>query len=449
MTTTRSIAVIGAGFSGTLLAVQLLRRAGPADRIYLFDASARIGRGLAYSTGDSLHLLNVRVSNMSAFPDEPDHFLDWLHVNGARHGLPVPEPFSFVPRKVFGDYVGSLLRETLWGEGKARNFFLLNDEVVSIQDDSQGLRLVVDGGRSFRVDVAVLATGNEAENLRGSVYQRNPWSPAALAGLEPDDAVLFIGSGLTMVDLATTLIERGHNGPLHALSRRGLLPQAHLPGALAYPHLVPPVGASPLALLGWLRSEIGTLPANGNWRDVVDALRPYTQQIWLGWTTAQRAQFLRHLRPYWEVRRHRMAPRIAKILSEARSRGQLRVHAGRILDMKIDGSAARVSFMARGGRGMHNLTVARIVDCTGPRTNYEAGAGRLLRGLMIAGLARPDPLRLGLDVDLNSAVIGRKGKASGKLFAVGPVTRGTFWEIIAVPDIRVQCADLARYLTRG
>lgn len=87
MTTTRSIAVIGAGFSGTLLAVQLLRRAGPADRIYLFGRLGAHRQELAYSTEDSLHLLNVRVSNMSAIPRRAKSFLDWLRVNGARHGL--------------------------------------------------------------------------------------------------------------------------------------------------------------------------------------------------------------------------------------------------------------------------------------------------------------------------------------------------------------------------
>jgi uncharacterized NAD(P)/FAD-binding protein YdhS len=60
--------------------------------------------------------------------------------------------------------------------------------------------------------------------------------------------------------------------------------------------------------------------------------------------------------------------------------------------------------------------------------------------------ARLDPLNTGLDVDLSSRLISASGKASDRLFAIGPVSRPAFWEITAIPDIRDQTQKLAATL---
>jgi uncharacterized NAD(P)/FAD-binding protein YdhS len=43
-------------------------------------------------------------------------------------------------------------------------------------------------------------------------------------------------------------------------------------------------------------------------------------------------------------------------------------------------------------------------------------------------------------------VVARDGATSSRLYAVGPVTKGVFWEIVAVPDIRRQCDILAHQI---
>lgn len=74
------VAIIGAGFSGTLQAINLLRHEGP--RATLIERAPVAGTGLAYGAAHPSHVLNVRAANMSAFPDDPSHFVRWLEARG-------------------------------------------------------------------------------------------------------------------------------------------------------------------------------------------------------------------------------------------------------------------------------------------------------------------------------------------------------------------------------
>jgi uncharacterized NAD(P)/FAD-binding protein YdhS len=117
------IAIIGAGFTGSLLAVHLLGAAPSGSTVQLFDGAGRFGRGLAYSTANAEHLLNVRTSNMSAFPEEPADFLRWLsRREGARQPAELDDLRQrFVSRGLFGDYVAELLgRTAAQASGRAR-----------------------------------------------------------------------------------------------------------------------------------------------------------------------------------------------------------------------------------------------------------------------------------------------------------------------------------------
>jgi uncharacterized NAD(P)/FAD-binding protein YdhS len=179
----------------------------------------------------------------------------------------------------------------------------------------------------------------------------------------------------------------------------------------------------------------------------VDGLRPFTQDIWQAMSHEDRLRFLRHLRPWWEVHRHRMAGPVAERIEAAQASGQLQVCAGRIQGyrMRADGTV-EVAFRPRGEAGQAALRVARVVNCSGPGADYDRITHPLVRSLLREGTARPDPLRLGLDVTATCALLNRDGAISRRLFAVGPVTKGAFWEMTAVPDIRRQCEVLATHL---
>lgn len=439
---TRHVAIVGGGFSGTMLAVQLLRR-GKA-RVILIERSGAPGRGLAYGAAHSTHLLNVRAGAMSAYPDDPAHFARWLE---AREG---GDAATFVPRLLYADYIQEQLRDAV--AASPGRFELIEDEAADIETTPAGTRITLSGGRSLDSDVAVLAIGNSppkpprmlAEaDLPANRFFADPWLQGATEGLASGDKVLVIGTGLTMVDLALLLEQRGFAGSILALSRRGLLPRAHAAGPPPEPRSeVPTTAASQL-----LREVRERGKANG-WRQAVDALRPVTQALWQAAAPETRGRFLRHLRPWWDVHRHRIAPEIHARIQSMIDKGQLRVDAGKLVSAANRPDGIEIGWRPRGASGTEQIEVARIINCTGPEADLRGSADPLLRTLVERGTIRPDPLGIGIDVDGESRVFGADGRAQDNLFAVGPVTRGTFWEIVAVPDIRTQVAGVAARLAK-
>ena len=452
-----AVAIVGGGFSGTLLALYLRRRCPPGTRIHLIERTARFGPGLAYSTENPSHLLNAFAGRMSAFPDFPSHFVDWLRArHAAGEDMPAPPTeTSFVPRRTYGAYLREILDAEIREAGAEGGLSLVRGAATGIAPSHGGrlLSVTLDRAPALVVDIAVLAVGNfppeappgAAPSFRATgLYRGDPWAADALSGLAPDSAVLLIGTGQTMVDAAVSLLDRGHRGPIHALSRRGLLPTRHAGGRTPVP-APSPLPAGTAALCRSVRAAIGAAANEGiDWRRVVDGLRPATQHLWQAASPSDRARFLRHLRPWWEIHRQRLAPEIADRIDAARSRGQFLAAAGRLLDYRaVTADIAEIAYRRRGETAPRTLRVARVVNCSGPGGDVERIADPLLRRLLDAGMIRPDPLRLGLDVTGECALRDRDGRTSGRLYAVGPVTRGAFWEITSVPDIREQCAALA------
>jgi uncharacterized NAD(P)/FAD-binding protein YdhS len=450
MTTAQSfrVAIIGAGFSGALLAVHLLRRCGPDDRVYLIEKRAGFGRGLAYSTTNLNHLLNVRAANMSAFHDQPNHFVEWLLQENVRIDGVAPDGDSFVSRKLYGTYVRSLLCEQLWAGGKGPNLCLVPDQAVSLSEDARGVTVHVAGGLRYAVDAAVLAAGNTPRSGSAGHVHHDPWDPRATQGLDRNAPVLLIGTGLTMIDTVQSLLDGGHRGRIHAFSRRGLLPREHAPTRpipIAVSDL--PQTTSAVRLTRWLRQRIRATAADGgDWRAVLDGLRPHVPDLWRRLSLEERRRFLRHLRPWWDSHRHRLAPQVARQFGVAIDQGQLQVAAARMLEIIPGPLSVQVRFRRRGSDVVESMEVGRIIDCTGPQTDCRTSRDPLVRTLVERGIARADPLGLGLDVNEQGALLSGDGGASLRLYALGPVTRGVFWEVVAVPDIRLQCVRLSNLL---
>jgi uncharacterized NAD(P)/FAD-binding protein YdhS len=248
------------------------------------------------------------------------------------------------------------------------------------------------------------------------------------------------------MDAVISLLDQGHRGPIHALSRRGLLPRRHSSVPIPTP-VHEPFPTSVNALTRFLRKESARAAAQGSsWQPIIDELRPFTVDMWQTMSLSDRKRFLRHLRPWWDVHRHRIAGHVADRIDAARESGQLRILVGRVRDYAIRGDRAEVLYRPRQKDTLASIEVARVVNCAGPGADYDRIPDPLIRGLLRDGVARPDPLRLGLDVTGNCALLNRDGAISRRLFAVGPVTKGTFWEMTAVPDIRRQTEKLAEYL---
>jgi uncharacterized NAD(P)/FAD-binding protein YdhS len=419
-------AIVGGGFSGAALAFHLTEA---AIDVTVLERGERAVAGLAYSTHEPRHVLNVRAGKMSALPAEPNHFADWLNAReegGAKR---------FAPRRLYAEYLADVFRP----DGGKR---LVRAEAVA---RSAGGLLLADG-TTLHANAVVIASGNilpepiDAFDRAGVLYAHEPWSADAQRTLAEAarraDDVLLIGTGLTAVDAVLSLDANGFGGRVVALSRRGLLPRAHAETAPA--SVAPAPTGSPIDMLRALRRQAETC----DWRDAVDALRPVTADIWRGWTVAQRGQFLRHLRPWWDVHRHRIAPEVARRLAELIADGRLVVAAGRIVGHEDGGITVRF----RGDRTDERIDAGAVVNCTGPQGDLRRSRDPLLVDLLRSGAARTDAFGLGLDVDAACRVLGANGLATPGLYAIGPMTKGTFWEMVAVPDIRRQAAELAATL---
>ena len=260
-------------------------------------------------------------------------------------------------------------------------------------------------------------------------------------------SILLVGSGLTSVDVAVQLRIRGFRGRIHVVSRHGLLPQPHRATDASPPFWNEFSPKSTRGLLSLVRKQVRQAKQQGiEWQSVFDSLRPLVARIWQSLPELERRRFLRHVRPYWEVHRHRAAPQIARSIKEQISAGQIKVHAGRITDYAEDDHAAKVTYRDRKSGIASCLEVDRVINCTGPESDCRRLQHPLMPVLLARGLARPDPLFLGLDVSLDGALIGRDGSASEVLYTVGPARKGSLWESTAVPELREQIHRLAQHL---
>ena len=401
----------------------------------LIDGSGRMGRGIAYSTTEPAHLLNVRAEGMSAWAGDPDQF-------ARRYAKEGGDPRGFAQRRFFAGYLGDLLDQAV-ASGQVE---LVEATVASGARNGAIWKIELDDGSSIEAEALVLAVGNQepaelgAFQGSGSGFIGNPWgrdAQAAVADLAASGGdALLVGTGLTMVDLVLSLDAAGHQGRIVALSRRGLAPRAHgdfEPVSVEAGEL--PRGLRPL--FRWLRRRSAEL----GWRAAIDSLRPHSHQIWQGLNHDEHRRFLRHVRPWWDVHRHRIAPEVGATIAQLVADGRLEIVAGRIVGARDTANGIEVDYRRRGAAASQTEIFAYAFNCTGPLHSISRTKNSFLRSLLDSGEAKPDHLDIGVEVD-------GTGRAGEHLWAMGPLTKGRYWEIIAVPDIREQAAQVADQIAK-
>ena len=445
------VAIIGGGFTGSILAAQLLRR-DTSLSVTLIESASVAGRGVAYATSCSWHLLNVPAANMSALPEDPEHFVRWAQLNYDSG----TDNEDFLPRRVYGQYIESILRQQT--QQCPERFQIVCDEAQSITSANGGATIRLAGGPSISAEQVVLALGNfppaslRLPGLTPEIVRYLPWAWSVnaleLADLSQEENVLLIGSGLTSIDLAIALRAHEFSGTIHILSRHGLVPQGHKDGNVLFAKWRTEFPCSIRELVRLVRKRVEVVRyRGGDWRSVIDSLRPVTAQIWQSLSPAERRRFLRHVRAYWDVHRHRIAPAISSQIESEIASGGIRVHAGRITAYHEEEETAVVCYRERTTGNLKELRVGRVINCTGPESDCRKVASPLLQDLLRQGVVRPDPLFLGIDAAEDGAVIDAAGSKSDVLYTLGPPLKGRLWESIAVPEIRVQIAELAATLT--
>ena len=455
----RTIVIVGAGFSGTLTAVNLLRTAAEtAVSIVLIERRSRFGRGLAYQTWDDNLLLNVPAGNMSALPDAPGHFVKYLNgIDPALHAG------SFVSRRIYGDY----LEQCLVAAEQVSDSMLrkLSGDVVSVHRGESGRAFVVTlaSGEAIAATRVVLAPGHfppsdplpPSDFLRSRAYVANPWDFDALDHTDPARPVAILGAGHTAVDVLFRLTSHDDARKIYLVSRRGLVTQGHRfapkppPGA-AFPEYLRGIPATIRATVRAVRREAERRAAVGaDWRDVINALRPHTAAIWRRLPVGERRKFLARIVPFWDIHRHRLAPAAFFRLEQMRRSGQVESVSGRVKSIEPHGAETIVVVRERGGEKLRRLAVGAVVNCTGPNYDIATIKVPLIAQLRNEGLISQDPLKLGLRVDENYEVIDRGGGRVHGLFYIGPMLKASFWEAIAIPELRVHAATIAKSILAG
>jgi uncharacterized NAD(P)/FAD-binding protein YdhS len=446
------IVIIGGGLSGTLVVINLLKLipCDPID-ITVIDRNPQSVLGVAYCTDKHFHLLNVPAGKMSAFPDKSDDFMNWLTDAGYSF-----QSSSFVPRKIYKEYIQQTLARELKEKGEKVRYMFLKDKASDVLPAQQVVLL--ESGRQVPFDKLVLAIGNfKPADLRlpdnGYLdhprYYRSAWDTHLFSHLPKNKKVLIIGSGLTMVDTVLTLRDQRHIGNIVALSTHGYTPMAHGDSVpYQFNGLPSHYIRTSLEALKLVNAHLKKARQQGiAWHSVIDAIRPFTQQIWLNLPPAEKKIFMQHLRHLWGVARHRIPRESAALLYELLSAGQLRVVAGRIKSIGVSlENEFLIEYHERSSKRVTFLHAAVIVNCMGPESDYEKLEDPLVDNLLKRALIRTDVLKLGIDCTPEGAVIGKNGLPADWLYTIGPPAKGCLWEITSVPEIRTAALKLADLL---
>lgn len=457
-----SIVIVGGGFSGAAVALHLLRdEPGVRARINIVGPAPQLGAGLAYGTPDPQHRINVAAARMAVFADDPRHLDGWLHADGdpARDPDSVGPTGDLFPRRAtFGRYVGMLLWQAAEGafEATVRH---VRARVLAASAVADGYALELSDGDVVHADMLVLATGHPPASvpaalasLQGTDYLiADPWRGERLRRIASDARILIVGTGLTMLDVVASLRAGGHRGPIIAVSRRGLLPRART----AIPvqptgRFAPPPARGIVPLLREVRAAIKERRAAGRpWEDVFDALRAQAQDIWAALPRAERARFLRHLAPFWDVHRYQCAPQIHALLQRELRAGTLAVRRGRLLGAAGDGGCAQVRLCGAGGQD-EAVACDVVINCTGPDHRRAVASNPVLASLASAGVIQPDPLGMGLLTDRPGYAVDAIGRVRRTLLVAGPPARGAFGELMGLPQVsdqpRAVAAEIAAML---
>ncbi len=455
-----TLAIIGGGFSGTVLAANLLRRPPPdATDIVLIERGPAIGRGVAYAAREFPYLLNVPAARLSA---DPGDALQFLHF--AQRRIPDADGEDFLARALYGDYLQDLLSRAERAAPAHVRLLRIAGEVHRVVPGSGDGALMAEFSDRppLAADRVILALGNPppallpwAAAIRDhAAYRHDPWDLPKTLGAE--HSVLIVGNGLTMADAAAFLTQDPGRAPaLHTISRHGVVP---LPQTEFRASAVRGDGEALLARADSLRKVLAmsrelareVQARGGDWREVVTFIRHLAPALWRRLPDAEKRRFMRHLQVHWGAHRHRLPPQLAERLATLRRSGRLRVNAGRIQAVIPAGRQLRVSWRPR-GRGHEEvggaaLTVDMIVNATGPDYALERSADPLLASLRTAGLISADPLKLGLRTARFGACVDARGRSSENLYYLGPMLRADHWEATAATELRDHAERLAAHL---
>lgn len=453
--------IIGGGFTGTMTAVQLIKKSTAPCGITIINERETFNKGVAYNPYSDKHILNVITGKMSAYPDNPDHFLDWVMTRPDfqdRDKTLIAN--SFLPRKLYGEYLTEIWADTVkTAETKGIEVNVIDSFVIDLDVNENSVSLWLEDDSKLIFDTCIIATGNQIPRnpaiknhsfYESKKYFQNPWLINSVINIKSDLPVLLIGNGLTMVDTVIGLLEQGFKGEIFSVSPNGfnILPHRH--NGLKYTKLTEELtdNLSLFELVRLVNKHIKAVREYGVTAEpVIDSLRPHTQKIWKKFTDREKELFMSRLRHLWGVARHRIPLHIHDKIQKLQIEGRLHINAGKIIDITESENFITVEYFDHHDHTLKNIKVSRIINCTGPETDLMNVEKSFLKNCLIKGILIQDKLKLGITADTETfQVINSDGKPHESLFTLGSNLKGELWESTAVNELRGQAEKLAENL---
>lgn len=447
----KNIVIVGAGLSGIVSAFTILKKGLPENsQILLIEKNPiQLGTGVAYKDEFRTQPLNVRANRMSLYMDEPNHFCEWLLLRkdlyqGTWNDF---SPMAFVPRSIYGEY----LREefTKWKQKFGERLKIILEEVLAIERTQQKWVLQLSEEKRIEAENVILAIGNFppadlpviSKRARASVnYHPYPWKTGITTNVPQHEKIGFIGMGLTTIDHLITLFHQNHQGEILTFSRNGLLPLEHVMPQTFYlgEDEVMMNCKTPLSFLKYLRKKVKE-NEEIHWSNILDAFRPFTNKVWKNWSTEDKSYFIRTIRPYWEIHRHRIPTYSKSIIEKLKSTNQLHQFAGKLESVDLDENEKFVIRLKdKITKKIKEEKVDVLVNCTGPETNFRKFNSALVRQMLDTGLIHLEPLGMGIQTNEEGIILDQNGNPQNGIWAIGPLRKGTLWESVALNEIRIQ-----------
>ena len=444
----KTVTIVGSGVSGTLLTINLIKnyKSGQLTINLIEKESSKFNTGVAYSTEEFSHLLNVRASGMSIFKDDTDHFYKWLNKFGYNY-----EKTDFVPRKIFGQYIKYYYKHAIINKSDDITFNVIFEEVKDIKKSKKGYEIQIGDDKNFTSDIVVLALGHisiaEMDILKYKdipKYFRTPWTDNIFKEIKKTDDVFMIGSGLTTDDIILSLEERKHEGKIYSTSRKGSQPLKHQL-CDPYPSFYDEIKGKDInQIFSIVRYH---LKMARDPRAVIDSLRPYTQEIWKSLSKSDKSRFLRHINGYWNVIRHRMPESTYEKLIELQKSNKLEFLTGNITSISQIDNRIQIVINNKKSKSKEEIVVDAVINCIGPESNYKRITMPLIKNLLDSGLIQNNETNISLKLN-GWNIIDSSGKTHKNLFAIGPLLKGELFESTAVPEIKVQSEELSKNILK-
>ncbi|KFC20340.1 FAD/NAD(P)-binding protein [Chryseobacterium sp. FH1] len=457
----KKIGVVGGGFTGTMTAVQLIGKSSHPFEIIIINDKETLNKGTAYNPYSEKHLLNVTAGKMSAYPDNPQHFLNWVIKRDNFVGTDITLlENSFLPRLLYGEYLCSIWEDAKkLAETKRIKITLIHSLVTDLDVSEDAVILSLDDKSKLIVDDCILATGNHIPRnpaiknvnfYKSNNYFQNPWKIESVIHVNSKLPVLIIGNGLTMVDTIFGLLEQGFDGEIYAISPNGFNILPHRNNGLKYSKLNEELkdNMTIYELVKLVNKHIKSVRKYGlSAESVIDSLRIHTQKIWQTFSHLEKELFMSRLRHLWGVARHRIPLHSHDKIQQLRIDGKLHIKSGKIIDILESQDFITVEYFDKKKNEEKTINISRVINCTGPESNLTNLENSFLKNCLSKRILTQDHLNLGIDADPESFQIKNgEGKPHDHLYTIGSNLKGVLWESTAVNELRDQAERLSEKL---